>query len=371
MRSEHHYALAFRHADGTPAGQVPIEVDWEPATEAIRFGVFCRCGTMPRASVSTRIAPVWHRTAGEPHIEGIRVSLEATGEETGTQVFPLSYFGNLVLPAVQQLVEKELAVEGETLKYQVVAFPQRKPSAQPQAFVSREISAAPVCRQTSLDQLRGRAVAIDEDQPDPDHLPVFVRPGVIRDAEALATRAGSVETGGILVGYLHRDRTIGRVFVEVTAQIAAQADGSSTALTFTPQTWTDASAALDLRGRGELMLGWWHSHPVKEWCKSCPPARQRECALRQGFFSADDQLLHRTVFPRAYSVALLLSDTADLGVTYRAFGWKDGVVRPRGFFLLDPSEAPPVVPSRSEASSSRHPSELSVTSPSCETEKTC
>lgn len=369
MRIEHHYALAFRRADGTPAGQVPLEVDWEPACETLRFGLFCRHGTMLDPSVATEIAPVWHRTMGEPYVERIRVSAGATDDETVAHELSSSYFGDLVQPAVQQLVEKRLASEGETLRYHVVAFPRPRRRERPPAFVSREVTAPPACRQTSFHDLVRRSQAVDDDQPHDDELPMFVAPDVVREATALASEAGAIEVGGVLVGYLHRDPRLGRVFVEVTAQIAARADGSSTTLTFTPETWTDVRAALDLRGRDELMLGWWHSHPVKAWCEACPPERQRACPFRQGFFSTDDRLLHRTMFPRAYSVALLLSDIADLGVTYRAFGWREGCVQPRGFFVLDPGSAPPVIASRSAVPRLEHPANSE--SPSCQKEPMC
>ena len=115
------------------------------------------------------------------------------------------------------------------------------------------------------------------------------------------------------------------------------------------------------------MLGWWHSHPVKAWCKSCPVERQQVCTFRDGFLSAEDRLLHRTVFPRAYSFALVLSDVADLGVTYRAFGWRAGILQPRGFHLLNPTDAPRVIMSAARSVDAVR----AVSEPICEKEATC
>jgi hypothetical protein len=52
--------------------------------------------------------------------------------------------------------------------------------------------------------------------------------------------------------------------------------------------------------------------------------------------------LHRAVFPRAYSVALVISDGCeDAGrPIWRLFGWRQGMLMARGFHVLLPA-APP------------------------------
>jgi hypothetical protein len=52
------------------------------------------------------------------------------------------------------------------------------------------------------------------------------------------------------------------------------------------------------------------------------------------FFSAHDHALHRTVFPSAYSIALVANDVATGDVTFSAFGWRDGLLEPRGFHVV-------------------------------------
>ena len=88
------------------------------------------------------------------------------------------------------------------------------------------------------------------------------------------------------------------------------------------------------------MLGWWHSHPVREWCKDCTRERQQTCALAAGFLSAHDRALHRHVFPRAYSLALVVNDVACGGPTFSLFGWRDGLLEPRGFLLVGTAREP-------------------------------
>jgi hypothetical protein len=125
----------------------------------------------------------------------------------------------------------------------------------------------------------------------------------------------------------------------VTGQIPARnTEADLTTLRFTAETWTQVQSTLDLRGREEIMLGWWHSHPKQAWCKQCPDDKQADCQLLCDFFSAHDRRLHRAVFPRAYSIALVVNDMAD-GHTYSLFGWRKGQIELRGFHLArDPSE---------------------------------
>ena len=103
---------------------------------------------------------------------------------------------------------------------------------------------------------------------------------VLDEARELTLSVTGKETGGVLIGQLHRDPGLGVLFAEVTAQIPARhVEANATKLSFTAATWTEVQAALDLRTRGESMLGWWHSHPVREWCKDCPEEKRRQCSL--------------------------------------------------------------------------------------------
>ena len=312
----YHYALAFRRSDGSSAGQVPVDVDWEPACESARFDAFKRRRREVPLFHVPRVDPVWHETMGEPYVGGVRVWVggaeDEAEDETVTSSLTVSYFADLAQPAVQQLVDQDRALTGETLTYRVVAFPRAQQVQGERRFASEEVVVPPEWRPTSLTTFVRESLAIpDGDEAkeaaaEPEGFPVFLHPAVVREAKSLAERAGPIETGGILVGHLHQDPGSGRPFAEIAAQIPARGQGSSTSLSFTPQTWTDVRAALDLRCRGEQMLGWWHSHPVKEWCKSCPVERQAICTFRQGFLSAEDRLLHRTVFPRAESSPFLV-----------------------------------------------------------------
>ena len=56
--------------------------------------------------------------------------------------------------------------------------------------------------------------------------------------------------------------------------------------------------------------------------------------LLTDYFSAQDRLLHRTVFPAAYSVALVVNELAEDRSTLSLFGWRQGMVVQRGFQAL-------------------------------------
>jgi hypothetical protein len=141
----------------------------------------------------------------------------------------------------------------------------------------------------------------------------------------------------------------------VTAQIPAQhVKQELTRLTFTPATWTAVDAALALRGNREIQLGWWHSHPASHWCDECPPEVRQRCPKAGSpagdFFSTHDAALHRAVFPRAYSIALVLSDgCGNAGnPSWRLYGWRCGTIAARGFHLLHPGRTPAAALSEGE-----------------------
>jgi len=126
----------------------------------------------------------------------------------------------------------------------------------------------------------------------------------------------------------------------VTAQIpATHVKSEITRLTFTEKTWTAARAAIDLRAKDEIMVGWWHSHSfLKEKCADCEKRKDNTCNSTATFMSADDCVLHRAVFSGgAYPVALVMSDSPCTGLTWALFGWRMGVIQERGFYEMGES----------------------------------
>jgi proteasome lid subunit RPN8/RPN11 len=170
-------------------------------------------------------------------------------------------------------------------------------------------------------------------------LPVFVPYQILAEIETAARAATPMEVGGVLIGHLHRDAS-GELFSEVTAQIPAlDAVGSEAQLNFPPKAWATVRAAVNLRARREIWVGWWHSHPVRAWekCRECGPERLEQCTLATAFFSAQDRMVHRTVFSRAHMVGLVANDLA-AGVRMAMFGWRDGSIEQRGFHVTGGEE---------------------------------
>jgi hypothetical protein len=341
VRVSHAYALHVVLEDGTSVAQVPVEVDWEPAGECARFDTVRR-GHPPEEAfrLECSVEPVWHPSRGEPYLGGFGV--RANGEADLAQ-FSTRYFAELARAATTQLVRQGALEEGARVRCLPVAFPR---ASQPEhdgtalRLAARATSPRVPVRERSLADYRARAA--NGDAPDSTDAPLFVPAQVLEEAADLTRASPRCETGGILVGHLHRDRDAGDVFLEVTAQIPARHTEADVAkLTFTADTWTDVRSALELRRREEIMLGWWHSHPVREWCRECPEEKQRVCPLASGFLSEHDRALHRTVFPRAYSVALVVNDVAPDAPTFSLFGWRSGLIESRGFHVLEPDRPAP------------------------------
>lgn len=321
------YAVHVLREDDTPVRQVAVEIDWEPARESVRLQAL-RHGLPPEQAFTLDciVEPVWHAARGKPYLGGFRATAPAlAGCE---EEFTLGYFRDLSSKLTTRLVAEGELQKGDIIRCLPVAFP--KPEEPEVPMAARIGKPAPPRITVTHARLQW---FLDADTN--EALPVFISEPVLDEVKALTLAAEARETGGILIGRLYRDPRRAGVFAQVTAQIPARnTEASSTKLTFTPATWTEVQAALELRTQNEMMLGWWHSHPVREWCKNCAKEKRRDCSLARGFLSADDRLLHRTVFPRAYSLALLANDVSEAGPTYSLFGWSRGVLEPREFHRL-------------------------------------
>jgi proteasome lid subunit RPN8/RPN11 len=259
--------------------------------------------------------------------------VESEGAQEASADFTNSYFRQLAKQASALLIEKSTLKKGERFKFLAAAFPQQKVrEAAKLKFTMEEVAPDLSLRDASLAvQVQGSTF---QGRRDDDDIPLFVPQRVLEEAKALSKEAGEKETGGILIGHLGREQKLPEIFAEVTAQIPARhTEASLTSLTFTSETWTGVRAALELRRRGEIMLGWWHSHPVREWCKGCSTESQKVCTMASDFFSAHDHALHRTIFPRAYSIALVVNDMAANDATFSMFGWRRGLLEARGFHI--------------------------------------
>jgi len=330
------FALGLYGEEGNNLGTVLVKRDWEPAYEWTRFTHQRKGELALDGDGSASVLPLWERTLGEPYCRGYRIQIEQPGRRPVAADFPNTHFRDFAAKVASVFVGQNKLREGETYTYMLVAHlaPAEAPAAGGLAVTN--VSPSVPARDGSLEDFLVRANP--SGVVDADDMPVFVARQVLEQAAERTHAEEGTETGGILIGMLWKDAASKEVFAEVTAQIPAEhTSGNNVKLTFTAETWAAADAALRLRKRGEIHLGYWHSHPVREWCKAkeCTPEKQKSCHLAKDFFSADDEAVMRAAFPRAYSIAIVANDTAFTDLTFSMFGNREGMTQPRGFYVLE------------------------------------
>ena len=343
LRDQYQYALALERLDHTSLGQFTATLDWGPACEWVRFMALRNhgLGALPNGEALT-VEPEWEAARGEPHVGGLRVKLAGNGNGNGAAEvkLPLTYFRGAAQKVSQALIAKQILQPREEFHYSVVAFrnPTQERTRGKHSFTVKEVASPVIVKTAPARGLFAEATAFGTQYE--DDVVLFLPQRLLDEAAALTRAAGADETAGLLIGHVCRDPNNRRVFLETTDLIPAKHTRSGlTAVTFTAETWTAAESAIQLRRSGEIMLGWFHSHPAKFWCSpNCGPEARRACPLARSFFSGEDCLLHRAVFPVAYGVALVVTH-AEAGMRYAVFGWRHGLIMQRGFHVLNASRA--------------------------------
>jgi len=337
-RQTHQFVMVLQKRDGSPLDQVTVAADWEPALEAARFQAMRR---FPDAAIGANavaeIRPAWHEELGQPYIGAVEVALEVPGAGAVSCWVPKSFFKSLASDASVPLVKEGALRAGELFNYLVTAFP-NPPEANGVAqrrerFQIEEVPTPLPVKVSLLGDFYARAVAAGEQNE--EDIPVFLLRRILAESDQMTRDAGAVETASVLIGHMHRDRAGGELFLEVTAQIPARnTEATATKVSFGPATWNAVQSALALRSGNEQWLGWFHSYPASSWCSAkCTPEDRAKCLLQRSFFSADDCDVHRTVFSKAFHIALLVTNT-DAGLQHAMFSWRDGVIVQRGFHIL-------------------------------------
>jgi len=314
---------------GEPLGDYPLDaIDFEPMLRAahlmqMRRGTVKVSSRLPRA----RIVPIACEDRGRPFVGGIEVRFDDVAD---TVTFSVSRLHGDVVGGSRLLVDRGVIRSGEQFGYSVCAFPAPEES--------------PVETDFDLEEAVDRLIVWRASLPPTEHhhgggdgeadLPVLFRRNVLDEAVALSRSAGEVEMGGLLLGHLCLDPEIGELFLEVVALVAAtEAIGTEASLRFNPDTFAHLERVLALRNQDECMVGWFHSHP--HFCRLCPESRRQHCDYGRAFFSQADRDVHRTLFPQAYSQALLISDLGGRQPVVDLFSWRDGVIEPRRFDITD------------------------------------
>jgi proteasome lid subunit RPN8/RPN11 len=308
----------------------------------MRFNAL-RAGVVSRTAFALEpdLTPIWDSERGRPYVQGIRGRSSVEGRELQVE-FSRELLVSAAVETGSQLQASGLVDRDEVPRFVPLAFARPESITEPP---SGRLSSRATVQELDvppglLSDYKSEALGTGMDHADRDDIPVFVPEEVLDELRARTREQDDRETGGLLVGHVRRDLVQGDLFLAVTAQLPAQhVDATSTRLTFTSDTWTDFRSTLALRARQEVPLGWWHSHPVRHWCRNCTEDQRRVCSLGKGFLSADDRLLHRAVFPRAYSVALVVNDVERDDPTFSLFGWRRGLLDARAFTRLAPLAA--------------------------------
>ena len=334
--NRHRYALELLDEAGTRLGQVPVSVDWEQLCEWSVFETRRRCRRAVReAEVVTTITPNWHPTLREPFVNSVRVATSVGDGDPLAHDVATAYFRSAAQEASSALVQQGRLTVGERFNYLVTAYLNGAATVATDdaGLAVEEIDPPLPLRTRRLAELAGRAVSFNTAST--EEFPVYIAESVVEEVTAQAVAAGAMEQGGILIGKLFHDESYPEIFLEITAQIPAPHTRSGTdKLTFTSETWTAVRAAVELRRQGEIICGSFHNHPYRFWTAAQRPA---EChgnrPLAINFFSADDGLLHRVVFGKAYCVGLVATN-AEAGMQLSLFGWNQGMIQARSFHII-------------------------------------
>lgn len=336
IQLHHQFALEMFDENGSSLGQKPVQPNWEPAAEWARFVAMRQAPLTWWPALAEADVEILPLNAGEaPYAEGFRATLSVEPPGPISSDFPLSWFKRMARACGEALVKDGKLSPGASCGFKLLAFESsRRPKPETPNFKVEESAVPPPHLPFDLGQLKETGIT-DAPVREAD-FPVFIPEHVLREAIQATEVAGACETGGILIGYLLVDEQGPGVAVLVTAQVPApHTEAKCESLVFTAETWAAVTRVLHLRQRnGEMILGWWHSHPSQYWCTKCPEERRRECPVQRGsFLSAHDLALHETVFPQAFHLALLITN-AVTGLQHDLFGWRRGEVVWRGFSLL-------------------------------------
>jgi proteasome lid subunit RPN8/RPN11 len=342
MPPSYQYHLEFfRIRGGERVHELPLaRADFDRAIEATFFDALRRGRLRDYAPLLTRarIEPRFTRES-MPDAGGFRVLLPLADGGEQTREFAAEFFERRAFRVGAELVRSGRVPNNSTLLYQLTAYLDRddEPAERGIRFALEPDSIDVPIRSGSL---RGHGPREAWDDARPDEMPVLIPRRVIEEAIEDAARAPAREVGGALLGHLRRDEATGELFLEVTCQVPAEeTTATEVSVTFTAATWARVREVIDVRGAGEVFVGWVHSHPFG-LCAGCPAKPPPECVDKVLFFSSDDEFLMEQLFPRPFMVGLLSACEPRLRAalgheSVRLFGWRDGAIVPRGFEVID------------------------------------
>lgn len=332
------FVLDVRTPEGRLIHGLRLErADFARAVEETFFDAL-RAGDFAGYAVPTdgvRIVPTFRGDG--PRSAGFEVILPTPAGERRER-FGLEFFKTLARRTGAQLALAGKVAGDATVAYHLAAFAE-EPVAVRRAGLTIELDEEPATIPIREGSRAALGVSEAIDAPGPDDFPVLIPRHVVEESVTEARRAPDREVGGVLLGHLRRGERA-ELFLEVSCLVPCeQTEATGVSVTFTHDTWARVREVADWRGEGELIVGWMHSHPFR-LCAECPAAVPPECRAKILFYSADDEFLMELTFPRPFMVGLLAAVDPKLEAALgrppvKLFGWKGGVIVPRGFEVVE------------------------------------
>ncbi len=316
--------------------------DFGRAVYATSFDAFRKgkIDTYVAAAQDTRITPLFiAESPDSPQTRGFQVSVILPVAIEHHCEFGVGYFASQANLVRAELVRDGTMDANQDVLYQLAAYHDDAAASRNLTLpISLEPVACHVPIRSDIPAPDGPAQPWD-DSDDRD-VPILIDRAVLEEVVEEAQAAPQREIGGVLLGHLVRRQQEGDVSVMVTGLAAGgnTTTACSASVTFTPETFALAREIVQLRGVGESIVGWYHSHPFR-FCAECPLPTPPECIAKVLFFSQDDIHLMETTFDQPFMVGLLAAvepriETAIGHLPVRLFGWRDGSVRQRGFDVV-------------------------------------
>ncbi|NND97838.1 MAG: hypothetical protein HKN47_10975 [Pirellulaceae bacterium] len=344
IRTQHGYELEFVNETGTVVGRRRIKsTDFGHAVRDAAFDALKR-GLIDDLVGQIRevtVEPLYIDPADAlPETNGFRVTLGLVNAGEHVYDYSLSYFTMLANQERAEMNRMAQSAPSDQLRYRLQAFLDDdgwKPNTNKLSISLHDERPNISLRNGSLNDFASRDRWDDCNRWD---VPVVVDQSVVEEVVDESKATPDREIGGFLLGDLHRDRSTGEIFVSVTGLVSAAGttESSEISVTFTPASFVHARKMIELRSRGESIVGWYHSHPFTV-CAECPIPMPKECIEKILFFSADDVHVMATTFERPHMIGLLAAvepriEQAIGHLPVKLYGWRHGEIRPRGFDVV-------------------------------------
>lgn len=326
---------------GQELGHTPVQV-LERYVEDARFSGIC-AHALPSSCIASAatLVPLWRQAGVDPSLLGFRLDLACDCDgtpHTFSKSYDLTALQRPVQHATASLRDNGQLRPEEIVQYRLCAFrTQAAPDHGRHLHGTSEVMPYPLQQQPlpalpQADRLADVSTA--------SSFSVLLCEQARRDLEqeTLHSIEAGTEQAGILVGHLHHDPHRQHVFLVITAQVLAdtQVERQAMAFHFHADTFLAARDVIRLRGQGEHIIGWWHSHPP---CQAC--LQRTDCTVNTLFFSEQDCLVHEAAFNQPYMVALVTGKASEgqaRAPALQMYGWQDGCIVQRAYHAM-PSSA--------------------------------